>query len=244
MSRLGDTIKQARLASGMTEKALGKKAGFAESFIKQVEMGTKIVSDDQAQRILKLLGVKNPVSTELEVAAEPPVKLRPKPRPYIMPVENVPAPEPAAVSVAYTTATPEEAVASDAWLDALSGIVKRVPVMGEDGLVIDHIPVPMNGGKIEGGQPDKVLFYRCPDDSLRGYRIHAGDLLLTVPADAVEDDQIMIVQYKGRRIARKLVKQDGAKVLMQSYDREYDGLRVDRRDILLIGKCVKLERRL
>lgn len=244
MSRLGDTIKTARLASKMTEKALGKKSGFSESFIKEIEMGTRIVSDEQAQRILKLLGVKNPVSTELEVAAEPPAQLRPKPRPYIMPIPDAPKPEAPAASMAYTTATEQEAVASDAWLDALSGIVKRVPVMGEDGMVIDHVPVPIVSGKIEGGQPDKVMYYRCPDDNLRGYRVHAGDLLLVVPETGVVDDEIMVVQHKGKRIARKLVKQDGNKVLMQSFDREYAGERVDRREIVVIGKCVKLERRL
>ena len=244
MSRLGDTIKAARIGAGLSEKTLGKKSGFSESFIREIEMGTRIISDEQAQRVLKLLGVKNPISTELEVAAEPPVQLRPKPRPYIMPVEHAPEVPAPAVSVAYTTATPEEALASDAWLDALSGIVKRVPVMGDDGLVIDHVPVPIVTGKIEGGQPDKVLFYRCPDDSLRGYRVHAGDLLLTIPATAIEDDQIMLVQHRGKRIARKLVKQDGAKVLMQSFDREYEGIRIDRREIVVIGKCVKLERRL
>ena len=80
MSRLGDTIQKARIKAKMTEKALGRKCGLAESFIKDVESGRRIVSDEQAQRILKVLGVANPVSTELEVAAEPEVKLRPKPR--------------------------------------------------------------------------------------------------------------------------------------------------------------------
>ena len=70
MSRLGDTIRSARLKAKLTEKALGKKCGLAESYIKDVESGRKIVSDDQAQRILKVLGVANPVSTELDVAAE------------------------------------------------------------------------------------------------------------------------------------------------------------------------------
>ena len=93
MSRLGDTIRAARIKAKMTEKALGKKCGLAESFIKDVETGRKIVSDDQAQRILKVLGVANPISTELEVAAEPEVKLRPKPRAYILPVEEAAAPE-------------------------------------------------------------------------------------------------------------------------------------------------------
>ena len=77
MSRLGDTIRAARVKARLSEKALGKKCGLAESYIKDVESGRRIVSDDQAQRILKVLGVDNPISTELDVAAEPPVKLRP-----------------------------------------------------------------------------------------------------------------------------------------------------------------------
>ena len=52
----------------MTEKALAKKCGMAEGVIKDIESGRRIVSDDQAQRILKILGVENPVSAELEVA--------------------------------------------------------------------------------------------------------------------------------------------------------------------------------
>lgn len=244
MSRLGDTIRAARLSEKLSEKQLAKKSGFAESFIKEIELGTRIVSDEQAQRILKVLGVKNPVSTELEVAAEPEVKLRPRPRPYVMPLADDAASEASAARPVASSVTEAESVASDAWLDALGGVVKRVPVMGEDGLVIDHVLVPIVGQKIEGSAPDKVLFYRCPDDALRGYRIHAGDLLLTVPCTAVEDDSVMLIQHKGKRIARKLVKQDGNKVLLQSYDREFVGERVDRREIVVIGKCVKLERRL
>ena len=80
MSRLGDTIRTARVKAKMTEKALGKKCGMAENVIKDIESGRRIVSDEQAQRILKLLGSKSPVSTELDVAAEPEVKLRPRPR--------------------------------------------------------------------------------------------------------------------------------------------------------------------
>ena len=71
MSRLGDSIRAARLKAKMTEKALGKKCGMAESVIKEIESGRRIVSDEQAQRILKLLGADSPVSTELDVAAEP-----------------------------------------------------------------------------------------------------------------------------------------------------------------------------
>ena len=239
MSRLGDTIRAARIKAKMTEKALGKKCGMAESVIQDIESGSRIVSDEQAQRILKILGVNNPISTELEVAAEPEKPLRPRPRAYVIPV-----PEPEAEKAASSAEVRAENEASDAWLDALGGVVKRVPVMAEDGLVIDHVPVPIINGRIEGGAPDKVLFYRCPDDALRGFRVHAGDLLLTVPAGKPEDDQIMLLVWNGQRMARKVKKLDGGRLLLQAFDREFETDAVPLKDVLILGRCVKLERRL
>ncbi len=237
MSRLGETIRRARLEKGMSEKALGKKCGFAESYIKDVEFGRRIVSDEQAQRILKILGVNNPISTELEVAQEPEVKLRPRPRPYILPVRQEEAPE----SAPKEEVTQEQ---NDAWLDALGGVVKRVPVMDEAGLVLDHVLEPVIGGKIEGGAPDKVLYFRMPDNALSGYRVYAGDLLLTVPAKTPVDDAIMLLQHRGARIVRKIAKLDGGKLLLQSYDREFKGERVELKEVLILGQCVRLMRRL
>ena len=233
MSRLGDTIRAARLKQKMTEKALGRKCGLAESYIKDVEAGRKIVSDDQAQRILKVLGVENPISTELEVAAEPPVKLRPKPRAYVVPVEE---------QAAAARAASDES--TDAWLDALGGVVRRVPVMSPDGTVIDHVLTPIVGGKIEGGAPDKVIYYRCPDDMLRGFRVHAGDLLLVVPTAKAEDDRLMLVEYKGQRFVRKLLKLDGGRIQMQAFDHEFRAEVGTILDVHVLGRCVKLVRQL
>ncbi len=233
MSRLGDTIRAARLKARLTEKALGKKCGLAESYIKDVESGRNIVSDDQAQRILKVLGVQNPVSTELEVASEPPVKLRPRPRAYILPVEEQNAPDRQA-----------QAESNDAWLDALGGVVKRVPVMAPDGVVIDHVLTPIVSGKIEGGAPDKVLYYRCPDDMLRGFRVYAGDLLLVVPASKAEDDRLMLVEYEGARMVRKLMKLDGGRIQMQAFDHEFSAVVGNLQTVKVLGRCVKLVRTL
>ena len=233
MSRLGDTIRVARLNAKLTEKALGKKCGLAESFIKDVESGRRIVSDDQAQRILKVLGAKNPVSTELEVAAEPPVKLRPRPRAYILTEEEQKSPDRKA-----------QEESNDAWLDALGGVVKRVPVMGPDGVVIDHVLTPIIQGKIEGGAPDKVLYYRCPDDMLRGFRVHAGDLLLVVPTTKAEDDQLMFIEYEGKRMVRKLLKLDGGRIQMQAFDHEFTAAVGNIQTVKVMGRCVKLLRTL
>ena len=233
MSRLGDTIRTARLKAKMTEKALGRKCGMAENVIKDIESGRRIVSDEQAQRILKVLGVENPISTELEVAAEPEVKLRPKPRAYVLPIEpESPQNEAAARE------------SSDAWLDALGGVVKRVPIIDPQGVVIDHVLTPIIGGKIEGGAPDKVLYYRVPDDSLRGFRVHAGDLLLTVPESRAQDGALMLVEYKGQRMVRKLLKMDGMRIQMQAFDREFEAVVAPAPEVRVLGRCVKLQRTL
>ena len=233
MSRLGDSIRAARLKAKMTEKALGKKCGMAESVIKEIESGRRIVSDEQAQRILKLLGADSPVSTELDVAAEPEVKLRPRPRAYVLPL----SPE----SPQQESAARES---SDAWLDALGGVVKRVPVSDEQGVVIDHVLTPIIGGKIEGGAPDKVLYYRCPDNALRGFRVYAGDLLLTVPASKAEDDPIMLICYKGQRIVRKLLRLDGNRIQMQTFDSEFRAEIAPSNEVQVLGRCVRLQRTL
>lgn len=233
MSRLGDTIQAARLKAKLSEKALAKKCGVAESYIREVESGRRIVSDGQAQRILKVLGVANPVSTELEVAAEPPVKPRPRPRAYVLPVEE---------QAENARRAAEDS--SDAWLDALGGVVKRVPVMSPDGLVIDHVLTPIVGGRIEGGAPDKVLYYRCPDDMLRGFRVHAGDLLLVVPAAKVEDGALMLVDHQDRRVVRKLMKLDGNRVQLQAFDHEFTADIVPAAEVKVLGRCVTLTRRL
>ena len=233
MSRLGDTIRNARLKAKLTEKALGKKCGLAESYIRDLESGRKIVSDEQAQRILKVLGVASPVSTELDVAAEPPVKLRPKPRAYVLPVEQQ-----------AENARRAEEESSDAWLDALGGVVRRVPVMAPDGLVIDHVLTPIVGGKIEGGAPDKVLYYRCLDDMLRGFRVHAGDLLLVVPAAKVEDGALMLVEHGGERTVRKLMKLDGNRIQLQAFDHEFTADVAPAVEVRVLGRCVTLTRRI
>jgi hypothetical protein len=133
---------------------------------------------------------------------------------------------------------------SDAWLDALGGVLKRVPVMGPDGVVIDHVLTPIVSGKIEGGAPDKALYYRCPDDMLRGFRVHAGDLLLVVPASKAEDDRLMLVEYQGVRMVRKLLKLDGGRIQMQAFDHEFTATIGNIQTVRVLGRCVKLLRTL
>ena len=104
--------------------------------------------------------------------------------------------------------------------------------------------MPVIGGRIEGGHPDKVMFYRSQDNSMRGFRVFAGDLLLVVPASVPIDDAIMLIQIDGRRVVRKIRKQDGGKLLLQSYETEFEGKIVPMKEVLILGHCVRLERAL
>ena len=237
MGRMGDTIRQNRIKYKMTEKQLAKKTGLAESVIKDFESGKRIPSDDQARRILKAMGAADTVSTEIDSANEPEVKLRPRPRPYIIPVEpDEPAPTPQEMKT--------RTESNDAWLDALGGVVKRIPVVDENGLVMDHMLFPVTGGKIEGGQPDKVILFRVADEEMGGFRIHAGDVLLIVPDKTPVDDAFMLISANGKRRLRRVKKLDGSKLLLQSYDRE---IKVETRlwaEVQFLGRCVKLIRAL
>lgn len=76
----------------------------------------------------------------------------------------------------------DENVTGSVWLDALTSVLKRVPIMNAVMQPVDYRLMPIQSGKIEGAKPDKVFYFLAPDDSMRGFRIHSGDLALIVPA--------------------------------------------------------------
>ena len=89
-----------------------------------------------------------------------------------------------------------------------------------------------------------MLYYRCPDNALRGFRVYAGDLLLTVPASKAEDDRIMLICYKGQRIVRKLLRLDGNRIQMQTFDSEFRAEIAPSNEVQVLGRCVRLQRTL
>ena len=134
----------------------------------------------------------------------------------------------------------EESVAGSVWLDALQSVLKRVPVMNAVMKPVSYQLVPVENGRIEGANPDKVFFYLAPDDSMRGFRIHKGDIVLTVPAQSPVDDAIMLMNYNEHRCLRKVKILDDRNVLLQSYDREYEAETVPISEIGFLSRCVKV----
>ena len=237
MSRLGDLIRTERIRQKMTPKQVAKKCGVSESYLMAVEAGTRIIADDQARRILKAIGLKQQNEAEFtldDIAAtvdlaqvQPKLAEALKKKPEHKEAEKV------ASSV-------EESVAGSVWLDALQSVLKRVPVMNAVMKPVSYKLVPVENGRIEGANPDKVFFYLAPDDSMRGFRIHKGDIVLTVPANSPVDGAIMLLNYNEHRYLRKIKVLDDRTVMLQHYDREYEAETVPINEIGFLSRCVQV----
>ena len=239
MSRLGDLIRTERVRQKMTPKQVARKCGVSESYIMAVEAGTRIIADDQARRILKTIGLREQTEADFtldDIAAT--VDLA-SVQPQL--AKAVAKPKPREVEKVASTEEKDEGVAGSVGLDALTSVLKRVPVMNAVMKPVDYQLLPIQNGRIEGANPDKVFYFLAPDDSMRGFRIHSGDRALIVPAQSPVDGAVMLVEYNAHRYLRKVKKLDGFQVLLQSYDREYDAQTAQLSEVSFIGRAVRLE---
>ena len=236
MSRLGDLIRTERIRQKMTPKQVAKKTGVSESYLMAVEAGTRIIADDQARRILKAIGLKNQNEAEftLDDIASTVDLVQVQPRM----AAAVKKPERKEAEV--VASSQEETVAGSVWLDALQSVLRRVPVMNAVMKPVSYKLVPLENGRIEGANPDKVFFYLAPDDSMRGFRIHRGDIVLTVPANSPVDGAVMLLNYNEHRYLRKVKVLDDRNVLLQSYDRQYEAETVAISDVGFLSRCVQV----
>ncbi len=237
MSRLGDLLHTERLRRKMTLKQVAKLGGVSESYLKDVEEGKRIIADDQARRILKKMGLTehNEAGFSLEdIAATVDVGT-------IAPKKTVPQKPAAKETETVYQSKAEETVSGGIWLDALSSVLKRVPVYNAVMKEVGHRLLPIMDGRIEGSAPDKVFYLSAPDDSMRGFRILRDDQCLIVPSNSPIDGAIMMVEYNHHRCIRKVKKLDGMNVLLQSYDREYNAETAALPEITFIGRVVRVE---
>ena len=240
MSRLGDLMKTERLRRKLTHKQIAKLGGVSESYIREVEEGKRIIADDQARRILKKMGMseQNEPGFSLDDIAATVDLATVKPAAEAAPKKPA---RPAEYETAYTDAAEDKNVTGSVWLDALTSVLKRVPVLNAVMKEVDHRLLPILDGRIEGATPDKVFYYTVPDDSMRGFRILKDDLCLIVPAGSPVDGAVMLVAHNEHRFLRKVKKLDALNVLLQSYDREYAAEPCAIPEATFLGRVVKVE---
>ena len=75
---------------------------------------------------------------------------------------------------------------------------------------------------------------------MRGFRIHRGDLVLTVPAQSPVDGAVMLITYNTHRYLRKIKVLNDRQVLLQSYDREYEQETAEINEIGFLSRAVQV----
>ena len=237
MSRLGDLLMLERTRQKLTRKQVARMCGISENYQKDVEEGRRIIQDDQARRILNKLGTSQRNEAEFsldEIAATVDLGTLAPQKPAPQP-EKKPEPQP----------EPKKPVSAEEqsgiWLDALSSVLRPVPVMNAGWIQVSRRMVPIQDGKIEGAKPDRVVYFLAPDDSMRAMRIEKGDLVLVVPQNLPEDGAIMLVEYGAHRCLRKVKLLGNSNILLQSGDRELAAESVHISDIKIVGRAVRVE---
>ena len=242
MSRLGDLIKLERGRRGLTAKQVARKCGVSESYLLAVEAGTKIIADDQARRILKSMGLQQQTeadfslddiaaTVDLQSASEQVQRAQATQR-------RIAKAQPEAEKVA---STEEAGISGSIWLDALSSVLKRVPVYNAVMKEVGHRLLPIENGKIENASPDKVFYFMAPDNDMRGFRVTRGDLVLVVPAAAPVDGAMMLIQTPLGRVLRMVKQLDNFKILLQRYDAACENEVAAVDSVHVVGRCVRLE---
>ena len=237
MSRLGDLLMLERTRQKLTRKQVARMCGISENYLKDVEEGRRIIQDDQARRILNKLGTSQRNEAEFsldEIAATVDLGTLAPQKPAPQP-EKKPEPQP----------EPKKPVSAEEqsgiWLDALSSVLRPVPVMNAGWIQVSRRMVPIQDGKIEGAKPDRVVYFLAPDDSMRAMRIEKGDLVLVVPQNLPEDGAIMLVEYGAHRCLRKVKLLGNSNILLQSGARELAAESVHISDIKIVGRAVRVE---
>lgn len=239
MSRLGDLIRLERTRQGLTHKQVARKCGVSDKYLMEVEAGTRIIADDQARRILKTMGMQEHTEADFsldDIAATVDLQSAiPNLGKTPAPAKKPAAPKEAPVAEAGTP------VAGSIWLDALSGVLKHVPIYNAVMKEVGHRLLPITNGKIEGAAPDKVYYFKAPDNELRGFRVQQGDLLLVVPAQAAVDGAIMLLQTPQGRILRKVKRVNDYQAMLQKYENSCESEIKNYNEITFVGRCVRLE---
>lgn len=221
MSGIGERIKNARNAKGMTQKQLAKKLGVAESFINEVESGRKVVNENLMDRIGKVLGGDlEDMSSMMNTLIMEEEKVKTAPKKVNKPAEAI----------------------NDVWNDALGSVLKSVGIYGYDlSKSVGKKELPIISNKVEGFAQDKVLYLQIENDDLIGLRIAKGDLAFANLTSEIENNAICLIDHNGERVLRQIKKLDANKILLISNRGSLRTETVSPKDIKVIAKLNRLE---
>lgn len=217
-NRVGSKILSIREKNKLSQKQLAKKLGVSESFIKDVELGKKILNEALINKLTKLF--KEDMQEDyinVEAGFE----------------DNEPIKE-----------SPTEALkkVNEVWSDAFSSVIKKVPIYDYSmKKPLGSIDMPVMSNKIEGFSVDKVMFLKIEEDEMLSMRIHSGDLAFSFVTSEIQNNGIYLVEYGNERVVRQIRNLDHEKLLLISHRGKLSTDSVNKKEVKVLAKLIWLK---
>ena len=226
MSRVGEKIKEARIQSGLSQKALAKKLGVAEKFINEVEMGRRIAQEsfiDKASKILKadFNDVSMVVTDEALLEERKAMK---------------------EMKTSFSEKNNNNTKKDEVWTNAFSSVLKNIPIFDyslKNSKGFKELPIHSN--KVEGFNQDKVVYIEIQNDEMSGFRMLKGDLAFSVLVKEPSNNGIFLVDYKGKRAIRQIKLLGNSKALLVSNGGSLLTETMNLNEISVLAKLERLE---
>lgn len=230
MSRVGEKIKDARLKSGLSQKALAKKLGVSDKFINEVETGRRVAAENFIEKAGKLLKVDfNDISMVVtdedlmeerkaeKVASAKENKSKSKVQPRIL------------------------GETSEVWTDAFSSVLKRVNVYDYSlKNVLGGKELPNYSNKVEGFPADKVIYLKIEDNDMSGFRIMKDDVAFGHLVKEASNG-VFLIEVKGKRAIRQIKLLGNSRALLISNAGSVITETVELNNIKVIAKLERVE---
>ncbi len=227
MNLIAEKVKNGRIKAGISEKILAKKCGLSENYIKQIESGKKVINEQAAQKIFKVLGVDVDLLQQGANLSRTDVQSN-----------QLHKPEKKGVPAKRETVTIEP---NDQWTDALAHIIKQFPVVDMlTGKIVGTKEIPVLSKNIEGCPWNKTSFYHIVDDQLSHMRIKKGDVVMICEREEVINGKLMLIEVKGYRVLRKIWK-NHKKMLVSTGAQNEEPVEYNEDQIRVLGQCIKVE---
>lgn len=227
MSRIGEKIREKRIQKGLSTKQLARKCGVSPNFIEDVETGKRIINEKLLEQLSKILG--QDLNMQLDNIEEGGKGDREREDIFEKAETRIP--------------TKKQEKPLDQWAEALAGIVRKVPVYADFDMkkIVGYKSFPIINGKVEGVQPEKLVYIMLPDDLMKGFRMHRGDRAFIYLSSEWVDGSFVLVEVDGNRKIRKIKREGSNQVQLISYYKEQKTVAKPIKELKVLGKVVRIE---
>jgi len=100
---------------------------------------------------------------------------------------------------------------------------------------------PIIDKKVEGFNPDKLVYIELSDDSLSQYRMKKNDRCLIYLNQELKNNSFHLVEYDNKKYLRKVRRVEGNKIQLIKGTIDDAAVIKNMKEIKIIGKLIRVE---